>query len=725
MNFTLFATNLLAYSLQIALLIAIAAGVPAIVRLRLPGARLVYWQILLGVCLLLPALRPWRQEVLTLSTPIVAPVAAPVAAPIAPEPSPIPTSGILLGVLACGVLAGGALVRFACIAAGFFRLARYRRHSLPLSPPNSWNAEAEILVSEAIASPVTFGFLHPIVLLPAGFPELDPAAQEAILCHEILHVRRHDWLFTIAEELVRAVFWFHPAIWWLLGEIALTREQAVDREVVALTQSRDEYLDALLAIAGAAPRLDLAPAPLFLRKHHLKQRVHSIMKEVHMSKTKSFSALAAGLGILGLACWLSTAAFPLAAAPQTVADAPGVTVDTGGAMRHRSSLRYPDAAIAAKVSGTVTLEATLDSTGAVTDVRVIDGPAELRNDARQAVQQWHYATDSSSATRTVKIQFELTPAAELAVKASVTVTAPRTNTPFTPIVGERIARIAMYGLSESTRAAVLAKLPVHEGDITTADTHQRVLAAVKSVDTNLDVAEIHGSHQSTNESGTVTSGSELTLVIDWSGALGQSTSKLGNEHAAAQMAQDFGKLAGKRIAHITVRGMDDAMRDELLSRLPVHEGDIVSDDLITRTMAAAQEFDKHIGFGWVPTPEGELTLSLSLPGRAIGTPTPQASPNTPKRITIGPNVQHTKLISQPKPVYPPLAMQARIQGVVHLQAIISTDGHVVNLQVISGHPLLISSAIDAVKQWVFQQTLLNGVPVEVQTQIDVNFTLVD
>ena len=62
----------------------------------------------------------------------------------------------------------------------------------------------------------------------------------------------------------------------------------MDREVVELTRSRDEYVDALLAIAGAKPRLDLAPAPLFLRKRHLKQRVVSIMKEVRMSKTRSF-----------------------------------------------------------------------------------------------------------------------------------------------------------------------------------------------------------------------------------------------------------------------------------------------------------------------------------------------------------------------------------------------------------------------------------------------------
>ncbi len=75
-------------------------------------------------------------------------------------------------------------------------------------------------------------------------------------------------------------------------------------------------------------------------------------------------------------------------------------------------------------------------------------------------------------------------------------------------------------------------------------------------------------------------------------------------------------------------------------------------------------------------------------------------------------------------VPPPLEVQqARIQGVVSLAAVIGKDGRMANLNVVSGHPLLIAAAVDAVRQWVYQPTLLNGQPVEVQTQVDVNFTL--
>ena len=100
----------------------------------------------------------------------------------------------------------------------------------------------------------------------------------------------------------------------------------------------------------------------------------------------------------------------------------------------------------------------------------------------------------------------------------------------------------------------------------------------------------------------------------------------------------------------------------------------------------------------------------------------QQSP-TPQRITIGGNVQESKLVNRTPPVYPPLALEARLSGVVHLQAIIGKDGRVLDVKLIGGHPLLVAAAIEAVKQWVYQPTLLNGNPVEVATQIDVNFTL--
>jgi protein TonB len=86
-------------------------------------------------------------------------------------------------------------------------------------------------------------------------------------------------------------------------------------------------------------------------------------------------------------------------------------------------------------------------------------------------------------------------------------------------------------------------------------------------------------------------------------------------------------------------------------------------------------------------------------------------------------VMEGNLIYRVQPVYPLLARQARIQGSVLLRAVISRDGTIEHLQVISGHPMLVQSAIDAVRQWRYRPYFLNDQPVEVDTQVTVNFIL--
>ena len=461
--------NVLRYSLQIGLLVGLAAFVPALLRLRAPGARLLYWHLLLAACLLLPAVRPWKPQIVTGTVDITSTVLA-VGRNTAPArwwPSPAEA--------ALALLAAGVLARLVFLGAGLARLARYKRHSVLLEPVPSWGAEAGIYLSADVRGPVTFGVRNPVILLPAGFPELDAPKQDAILCHEVLHVRRRDWVFTMTEELIRAVFWFHPAIWWLLGEIGLAREQAVDREAVEMTREREQYLDALLAMAGAAT-LDLAPAPLFLRKRHLRHRVASIVKAAHVSRTRLVSAMAAGLGALAIACWFVSGAIPLAAAPQAVAA--------------------------------------------------------------------------------------------------------QTSAP--------------------PSAAALPAAPVTAPVLTARET-------------------------------------------------------------------------------------------------PVP------------TPPAARQTD-------APPPE--------IPENRMVEPFPATPPESmPLRIRVGGNVQQTKLIAQPRPIYPPAAKAVGLQGVVHLQATIAEDGTIRRLDLLSGHPILAEAAMAAVQNWVYQPTLLNGSPVEVITQIDVNFTL--
>jgi protein TonB len=147
------------------------------------------------------------------------------------------------------------------------------------------------------------------------------------------------------------------------------------------------------------------------------------------------------------------------------------------------------------------------------------------------------------------------------------------------------------------------------------------------------------------------------------------------------------------------------------------------------TMIKEEELPPDIGAvgvtggvpGGVPGGQAGGVLGGIIGGVGGGPPPPPKE--APKRIRVGGNVQQARLIARPTPAYPPLARQARIQGTVRLQAIIAKDGTVSQLEVLSGHPLLVQSALDAVRQWRYQPTLLNGEPVEVVTTIDVVFTL--
>lgn len=102
---------------------------------------------------------------------------------------------------------------------------------------------------------------------------------------------------------------------------------------------------------------------------------------------------------------------------------------------------------------------------------------------------------------------------------------------------------------------------------------------------------------------------------------------------------------------------------------------------------------------------------------------PEVNPEAPRRIVVGGGVQDRMLIEKVEPVYPPLAKEAQIQGTVRFSAVIDKDGHIKNLTLVSGHPLLVEAAQQAVQQWRYKPTLLNGEPVEVVTQIEVNFRL--
>ena len=496
--------NIVTYALQIGLLVGLGALAPALLRLRMPRARLLCWQVLLVGCLALPWIRPWRQEVVNASIQMST-VFTTVAASATARPA-VPWTEIALWLLAAGVI-----IRLAWLGVGLTRLAAYRhrarRTPLELVPPIPGVA---VLLSDEVSSPVTFGWRQPVVLLPASFASLSEKTREAILCHELEHVIRRDWLFTVAEEMVRSVLWFHPAVWWVIGEIQLAREQTVDQAVIEMTNSRESYVDALLLMAGASGQMDLAPAPMFLRRRHLKKRLVEAMREARMttiSKTRSICLQTAAVAMVAAAFSLAAGTFRLSAAPQMVADGAGVAVNMNGSqLMHRSSVPYPSEALARGVEGTVVVQVKLDADGDVIDAMVLSGPDELRKGVLQSVLGWHFDKSAASATRVVNIDFVKPNALPAPVRmptlpavapfsatantlpSAARMVAPPPPPPPPPPVSGKLDRIVVTGLSEASRAELLSRLPIREGGDWSPQMFAAVSKAAKEFDSHLTTA---------------------------------------------------------------------------------------------------------------------------------------------------------------------------------------------------------------------------------------------
>jgi beta-lactamase regulating signal transducer with metallopeptidase domain len=342
-------SNLLFWSAQIIPLVLVAGFLPRLFQIRQPRVLLLYWRALLAISLLLPFVQPWHR-----AKPMSGIVAS-TTFEFVPPPSGsspavahwhLPSLELISQILGVVILAGIA-VRFVTLALGLLKLRQFRQASspIPLSAESiavleemrsRANARAEFRLSANVDSPVTFGFLAPVILLPERFPSLDARFQSAIACHELLHVRRRDWAHHLAEEIVRAVFWFHPAIGWLIARVRLAREQVVDLEVVKLTNARKPYLEALLAFTNARASIFAVPAPPFLAECQLAERVALMLKEVRMSRTRLVASLTSIVCFLTLTVTLAVWAFPLKAVSRNAQNAPqsgvggGVSGGAGG-----------------------------------------------------------------------------------------------------------------------------------------------------------------------------------------------------------------------------------------------------------------------------------------------------------------------------------------------------------------------------------------------------------
>src|SRR5436190_18507477 len=305
--------NLVAYAIQVAIIVFLCAGLPRLLGLRSPSVQYAFWRTLLLLCLILPVVQP-RQTAEMVFSP--APSQPPPAVS-APAPTPGATAAAAAGfnwvAAAQIVIPIGIAVRLLWIGLGMIRLRRMRRRASETAGgfedlQDAIGAAPAILWSAEVRHPATFGVMKPVVLLPIALKRADLAAQRAVVAPELHHVKRRAWGWVVAEEVVRSVFWFHPAMWWLVSRVQLSRETVVDELSILATNARRTYLDTLLAFADDT---GLASSPAFSARRHLFHRIMLLSKEGKMSSIRVAVGSCVLVVVLGASAWGAVAAFPL------------------------------------------------------------------------------------------------------------------------------------------------------------------------------------------------------------------------------------------------------------------------------------------------------------------------------------------------------------------------------------------------------------------------------
>lgn len=313
------AANFVAYAAQVTIVVLACAGLPRLLGLRAPGPQYAFWRMVLGVCLLLPILQPWRAGVMVFVPRPTHDAALQAAPPAPPAPSPAPQAAALDWEAAAQLaILLGIAIRLTWIGLGMVRLRRIRRRANDAALgfgdlQQAIGVGAPIFWSSEVRHPVTFGLIEPVVLLPMALKAADLPAQRAVVAHELHHVSRGDWGWIVAEEVIRSVFWFHPAVWWLVSRVQLARETVVDELSILATNARRTYLDTLLAFADDT---GLTSSPAFSARRHLFHRVMLLSQEGKMSSRRVAVASCVLVLALGAGTWEAVNAFPLYAEPQ-------------------------------------------------------------------------------------------------------------------------------------------------------------------------------------------------------------------------------------------------------------------------------------------------------------------------------------------------------------------------------------------------------------------------
>jgi beta-lactamase regulating signal transducer with metallopeptidase domain len=414
-----------------------------------------------------------------------------------------------------------------------------------------------VLISSLADGPSVIGTLRPVILLPAAtLLGLTPAQLEAVLAHELAHIRRHDYLFNLVQMLMETLFFYHPAVWWISSRIRQERELCCDDIAVDCCGDAVRYARALtvlerMRVAGPRLALGIQDGPLMYR---IQRLLGATPREQGPSRLPAIAAILLALVCFSIEMNPVKAQAPLPRPPAPTAPPvllvapphlrPGMLLQVAQATPPAQSapLSSPDAGVP------VAVQVTIDQNGLVSDAYVLSGPAGQRRSALLMALNMRFP-DAPSTTRVVDIP---------------PIPAPLANRSFAFLYPPGDRRMAL----------------------------QNELTALLLYQQN---ASLQGAAQ-------------LQEQID---SLRASLS--GEPRQDAPPRESAGPFAGEPLGDIRILGVTDSQRDQLLARLPLFIRHPLTQESIAASLQAVHDFDPNATAYFTAMRPGQAAFIVQVP----------------------------------------------------------------------------------------------------------------
>ncbi len=595
--------------------VLIAAGTAAVLRIlsvKTAAARHAAWAGVMLVMLLLPLCALWGPKVSVrllpalpehTATPAVAtaeasPYLTHAETPALPRPQP--RWNWITGLLAVYLV--GVAVFLTRLTLGTLQARGLVRQALRRDGK---------LFSGVCGVPITVGWLRPVMVLPANWPEWPAEQLDAVLMHEREHARRRDPLFQWLALLNRAVFWFHPLSWWLEKRIAALAEEACDAAVLAHGHDPRDYSRYLIEMARSVSRrgVRIQVWGMAMAGGSLEGRIRRILEGGPLPQVSrprlaiAFMACAATSGAFATgaldrqrparqaertappAQFQSASPNPAPANParrpllaqiqrqtttgMSIADAPGVNVSGADRLLHRDALEYPAEARAKGIEGVVVLDLTLAPDGTLADAAVISGPLELRGSALSSILKWHFSKEAATRQQ-VTVQFSL-PAR-----------GPAGAFPAGPIqdlsTPETLTMLSIRGLPTEAAEGLRRKLQLQEGQLIDRAALERARSVALEFNNRLSVT-LARTMAEANPGEARKSGVALMIALP-------------------PAVAGYNLTDVPRRLHVDIQGLPPEAAAELRQRLALREGEILDHAAVVKELERihqiVHEFDPHL-----------------------------------------------------------------------------------------------------------------------------------